>query len=399
MYQNIGKKAFKKDLTNTYKLLEALGNPHLLGKHIHIAGSNGKGSVSSMLASVLTEAGYKVGLYTSPHLVEYTERIRINGSEIDEAYVIGFVAEMQKHIEEIKPSFFELTVAMAFDYFGKKETDVNIIEVGLGGRLDSTNVLNPILSIITNISLEHTDMLGDRLSKIAFEKAGIIKQNIPVVIGEWTEETLAVFTERGKECNSKIYKANTLIPPSWVAACELKGSYQLKNLRTLCKSVEVLKSFDWAITDRNIIDGLSTITQNTGLKGRWQKVSNSPAIILDTAHNAAGFHDIVVQLDQEIFKHLHIVLGVVKEKDLTTVLAILPKEAKYYTCKPEIPRGMESALLNQKLKKAGYVAINAESAENALKIAEKAAYAEDLILVMGSNFVIADVLKVTKYGQ
>ncbi len=399
MYQNIGKEAFKKDLTNTYLLLESIGNPHLKGRHIHVAGSNGKGSVSSMTASVLKEAGYKVGLYTSPHLVDYTERIRVNGTEVEKDFVIQFVDRMESTIQRIKPSFFEVTVAMAFDYFATQKTDINIIEVGLGGRLDSTNVIQPMLSVITNISLEHTEFLGNTLAEIASEKAGIIKKNAPVVIGEWNNETLKVFKSKAALVKTNLVFASNKVQSHWLDACSLKGQYQIKNLNTLHSIINTLAIFNGTIDDSHIIAGLRNISENAGLMGRWHKISDAPETILDTAHNAAGIKNVLLQLKKINFKKLHVVLGVVKDKALDKWLGILPSKAIYYACKPMVVRGLDSSILHAALQNEGLDSRNALSAPEALKMAQNNASLDDLILVFGSNFIVADVLKATRYDQ
>ena len=399
MYQNIGKAAFKKDLTNTYMLLESLGNPHLKGTHIHVAGSNGKGSVSSMTASVLKEAGYKVGLYTSPHLMNYTERIRVNGTEVEKEFVVEFVNKMESAIQKIKPSFFEVTVAMAFDYFATQKTDINIIEVGLGGRLDSTNVIQPMLSVITNISMEHTDMLGNTLAEIAGEKAGIIKKDVPAVIGEWNNEILKVFKNKAAQVKTNLVFASNKVPNHWLEACSLKGQYQIKNLNTLHSILQTIAIFNMRINDSHISAGLRNISENAGLMGRWHKIADAPETILDTAHNAAGIKNVITQLKKINFSKLHIVLGVVEDKALDKWLGSLPSNALYYACKPMVVRGLSSDMLNAALQKEGLDSRDALSAPDALKMAQKNASPGDLILVFGSNFIVADVLRATRYDQ
>lgn len=399
MYQNIGKEAFKKDLTNTYLLLEILGNPHLKGRHIHVAGSNGKGSVSSMTASVLNEAGYKVGLYTSPHLMNYTERIRVNGAEVEKEFVVEFVNKMESAIQKIKPSFFEVTVAMAFYYFATQKTDINIIEVGLGGRLDSTNVIQPMLSVITNISMEHTDMLGTTLAEIAGEKAGIIKKNVPAVIGEWNNETLKVFKNKAAQVKTNLVFASNKVPNHWLEACSLKGQYQKKNLNTLHSILQEIAIFNICINDSHIRAGLQNISKNAGLMGRWHKIGDAPETILDTAHNAAGIKNVLMQVKKVKFNKLHIILGVVKDKALDKWLGLLPSAAMYYACKPMVVRGLSSDMLHAALQKEGLDSRDALSAPDALKMAQNNSSSDDLILVFGSNFIVADILKATKYDQ
>jgi dihydrofolate synthase/folylpolyglutamate synthase len=398
MYQNVGKVAFKKDLTNTKELLKFLNNPENKGKYIHVTGSNGKGSVSSILASVLSESGYKVGLYTSPHLLNYKERIRINGECVTEEFVIDFVEQVQTVIEEINPSFFELTVAMAFSYFAKEKTDINIIEVGMGGRLDSTNVILPELSIITNISLEHTDMLGESLAEIASEKAGIIKQNTPVVIGESLPETEQVFVAKCKEMNAKAVYASAA-PLKWIDLCELKGIYQTKNLATVQSAIALLQQMEWEIDPDSIRLGLKNIMRNTGLMGRWQCLGNNPLTYADTAHNEDGFKNLALQLNSKDYNHIFLVLGVVEGKSIAKMLSLLPSNITYHLCKPNVVRGMNVVNLAQQLDSLNLNCQVFNSPEEAYSNALNMADTNDLVLVTGSNFLVADILSFTKYGQ
>jgi len=391
MYQRQGKTAFKKDLTNILALLKELGNPENKIRTIHIAGTNGKGSTSHMIASVLQEQGYKVGLYTSPHLKDFTERIRINGKPIRKNCVINFVKKNQVFLEKQKLSFFEMTVGMAFNHFAKNKVDFAVIETGLGGRLDSTNVIKPLVSVITNIGLDHTQFLGDNLSDIAFEKAGIIKQNTPVVIGEKQKETTSVFKKIAKSCNAPIYFASDIVYQE--LKTDLKGVYQKKNIKTAKQTIEVLRNIkNVLISDESIINGFNHVVLNTNLMGRWQVIQDNPKIICDTAHNVAGLQEVLKQLLSEIFKQLHIVLGVVNDKDLKTILPLFPKEAIYYFCKPNIPRGLDEKKLKEKAIQFGLKGMTYLSVQSALNAAKQNAKAEDLVFVGGSTFVVAEVV-------
>ena len=366
MFHRIGKAAYKADLNNTIDILNLLDNPQKDFKSIHIAGTNGKGSTSHLLASVFMEAGYKTGLYTSPHLKDFRERIKINGEMIPENYVVSFVEHYKIDFEKIAPSFFEWTVGLAFDYFRNEKVDIAIIETGLGGRLDSTNLIQPLVSVITNIGFDHTDLLGDTLDKIAFEKAGIIKENTPVVIGETVEQTKNVFLSKAKQENSKIYFAeqdfdtlnfeqdfdsetallnmqvvNKKNNELFTIECPLAGIYQLKNFRTVLETFEVLKKLNITIDKKYIENGFKNVLQNTDLKGRWQQISKSPLVIADTAHNEHGINQIIVQLSKIQYQKLHLVLGFVKDKDAEKILKLFPSNANFYFAKPNIPRGME----------------------------------------------------------
>lgn len=385
MYQRQGKAAFKKDLTNIIAFSEELGNPHLQFKSIHVGGTNGKGSTSHMIASILQEAGYIVGLYTSPHLKSFTERIRINGNEIPEEYVVAFIEKHKDFLEQQGLSFFEMTVGLAFDYFANEKVDIAVIEVGLGGRLDSTNIITPEVSVITNIGWDHMDMLGDTLPKIAFEKAGIIKPSIPVVIGERQSEVEAVFIEKAKSCNSVITFASD---SKLYYQTDLLGSYQQKNAKTAAAAIQQLEVF--GIKEEHIINGLQKVVENTNLKGRWQILNNEPKVICDTAHNKEGLEMVMNQLMGESFDQLHIVLGVVADKNLETILPLFPNKARYYFCKPNVPRGLASTVLQETanqfhLKGDVYSSVN-EAYDAALKNASK----EDVIYIGGSTFVVAE---------
>ena len=391
MYQTQGASAYKEDLTNTILLSKHLSHPERDLKCIHVAGTNGKGSTSHLLASVLQEAGYKVGLYTSPHLKDYRERIKINGKEISEKFVCEFISKNKSFFEENQLSFFEMTVGLAFEYFKKEKTDINIIEVGMGGRLDSTNIINPLISVITNIGLDHTQFLGNTLEAIAFEKAGIIKNDTPIVIGEYTSETKNVFLNKAKETNSEIFFASDLIVETYPS--ELLGSYQIQNKKTVLQTIKVLQSQnEFKISEENIKNGFQKVIKNTGLQGRWQQLKENPKVICDTAHNSHGLKIVLNQIQNEKFEQLHIVLGVVNDKDLNEILPLFPKNAKYYFCKPNIPRGLNAEILQ---KKAADFQLNGKvynSISNAYQEALKSSTKKDFIYIGGSTFVVAEVL-------
>jgi dihydrofolate synthase/folylpolyglutamate synthase len=389
MYQRQGKSAYKADLNNTFILANHLNNPEHKIKTIHVAGTNGKGSTSHMLASVLQEAGYKVGLFTSPHLKDFRERIKINGKVISKAFVNGFIKRNKAFLESQSLSFFEMTSGMAFDYFAKQKVDIAIIEVGLGGRLDSTNIITPEVSVITNIGLDHTQFLGATLKQIAFEKAGIIKLDIPVVIGETQKETTAVFKDVAKKHHSEIYFADALIIDLYPS--DLKGNYQQKNIKTVLQTIEVLK-LSFSITKNHVKQGLLKVVKNTGLQGRWQVLQEQPKIICDTAHNKEGLTYVVNQLEEELFNHLHIVFGVVNDKDLSSILDIMPKKASYYFCKPDVPRGMDTDLLQKEFISVGFHGTSYISVNEALIAAKNNASDSDLIYVGGSTFVVAEII-------
>ena len=389
MYQRQGKSAYKADLKNTLLLADHLKNPEHQIKTIHVAGTNGKGSTSHMLASVLQEAGYKIGLFTSPHLKDFRERIKINGVEISKAFVIGFIKRNKTFLESQSLSFFEMTSGMAFDYFAKQKVDIAIIEVGLGGRLDSTNIITPEVSVITNIGLDHTQFLGNTLKAIAFEKAGIIKPHVPVVIGETQDETTLVFNDVAKENQSDIFFADTLI--NEIFPSDLKGLYQQKNIKTVLQTINILKK-PFSINEKHIKNGLLHVVKNTGLQGRWQILQQQPKIICDTAHNREGLSYVVKQIEQESFNQLHIVFGVVNDKDLDSILDILPKHAKYYFCKPDVPRGMNVDVLKNVFINFGFKGKSYSSVYEALKNAKQEATDNDLIYVGGSTFVVAEII-------
>ena len=390
MFQRIGKDAFKKDLSNTLKLAGHLEHPENKFKTIHVAGTNGKGSVSHMLASVFQAAGYKTGLYTSPHLKDFRERIRINGVVIPRKKVVHFIEENQSFLSYNSLSFFEMTVGMAFDFFAKEKVDIAIIEVGMGGRLDSTNIIKPELSVITNIGLDHTAYLGDNLTQIAGEKAGIIKQGIPVVIGEKQKETTPVFEEASKRMKAELFYAQDFKFPKYYT--DLKGEYQKKNLRTVLTSLKVLRENGWNIPEEAIMNGLSNVKLHTGLQGRWDVIREKPKVICDTAHNAEGLKLVMKQLAGEKYQHLHMVLGVVNDKDLTKVFPLLPKEANFYFAKPNVLRGLDAEVLQREAAKFGFEGQVFSSVHEAFLAAEEVALDEDLIFVGGSNFTVAEVL-------
>lgn len=390
MYQNKGKTAFRKDLTNTLKLSQHLGRPHTKFKSIHVAGTNGKGSTSHMLASILQEAGYKVGLYTSPHLRDFRERIRVNGKVVSKQFVIGFIKRNKSFFEANNLSFFEMTVGMAFDYFAKQKVDIAVVEVGLGGRLDSTNIITPELSVITNIGFDHVQFLGDTLEKIAAEKAGVIKDNIPVVIGETQPETQPVFKEKAKLTNSDIYFADQLVEN--VLESDLKGAYQKHNIKSVIQSVKVLRKSGYQISDKALKKGLLKVIQNTGLQGRWQILGERPKIICDTAHNKEGLSFVLQQLQLETYGKLHIVFGVVKDKDIDSILSLFPKNASYYFCKPNVPRGLDTDVLQSVFNENGLKGKAYKSVEEAMTMAIAEANTEDLIYVGGSTFVVAEII-------
>lgn len=389
MYQMQGASAYKKDLSNTILLMNHLHNPEAKFKSIHVAGTNGKGSTSSMIASILQEAGYKVGLYTSPHLKDFRERIRINGDKISEDFVFDFIADNKSFFEANQLSFFEMTVGLAFDFFAKKQVDVAIIEVGMGGRLDSTNVITPLLSVITNIGFDHTDFLGNTLSKIAFEKAGIIKSNIPVVIGEYEEETQSVFLDKAKIEDAPIYFAQD--NPEVTYECVLLGDYQRKNLKTVLQAIDILKS-EFNIEENQIKLGLKNVIQNTGLLGRWQILNTQPFTVCDTAHNSQGLKIVLDQIQKHTFEALHVVLGVVNDKDLDSILPLFPKNAKYYFCKPNVPRGLDADKLGEKANDFGLIGKVYDSVSEAYMNAKLLAQNTDFIYIGGSTFVVAEIV-------
>jgi dihydrofolate synthase / folylpolyglutamate synthase len=391
MYQLQGASAYKKDLGNTQLLMNYLGNPQEKTKCIHVAGTNGKGSTSHLLASVLQEAGYKVGLYTSPHLKDFRERIKTNGAEISETFVCEFIAKNKTFFEENDMSFFEMTVGLAFGYFEKEKVDIAIIEVGLGGRLDATNIITPLISVITNIGMDHVQFLGDTLEKIAFEKAGIIKPNIPVVIGEYIPETLPVFLAKAKECKSEIYFASDLIKEPYPSM--LLGDYQVHNIKTVMQTIGVLQSQkEFVVSEQNLREGLMQVLKNTGLQGRWQQLAEQPLVICDTAHNKHGLEIVLKQIQKQEFDQLHFVFGVVNDKDLESILGLFPKNAIYYFCKPNIPRGLGAQLLQEKSQSYGLMGNAYSSVTEAYQEAKQNARETDFVFIGGSTFVVAEIL-------
>lgn len=390
MYQRQGNTAFKKDLTNSLALSKHLNFPEKKFKAIHVAGTNGKGSTSHMLASVLQEAGYKVGLYTSPHLKDFRERIKINGEVIRKIDVINFIKKNSEFLATHQLSFFEMTVGLAFDCFAKQKVDIAIIEVGLGGRLDSTNIITPEVSVITNIGLDHTQFLGETLPEIAFEKAGIIKPNIPVVIGEFQETVFSVFEKIALEKKAPLFLASKKYNFNYQS--DLKGNYQQHNIKTVVKTIEVLKENGFNISEQNIQQGLLNVKNNTGLLGRWQLLNESPKVICDTGHNKEGLTYVLNHLQQEKFEKLHFVFGVVNDKDLKSILHMFPKNATYYFCKPDIPRGLDAAELQQKCIPFNLKGTVYSSVQEAYKKALNTAQKNDLIFIGGSTFVVAEVV-------
>ena len=420
LFSRIGPAAIKADLHNTIAICDFLGNPQNKFKTIHIAGTNGKGSTSHMLASILQEAGYKTGLYTSPHLYDFRERIKVNGIMCSETFVTSFTNKMKPFIEKVEPSFFEITVGMAFEYFADENVDIAIIETGLGGRLDSTNIINPILSIISNIGMDHMALLGNTLPEIAYEKAGIIKQATPVVISEIIPETKNIFEQKANSLNAPIYYAEDyiqfksfqnnwqtslfefnqplihlldapLFPKSFTVECDLPGKYQYKNLKGVLVAMQILATMGWQLSASKILKGLLHVGKNTGLMGRWECIQTTPRIILDVAHNEHGIKALLEQLESLHYAQLHIITGMVKDKDVNAVLNLLPKKAKYYFTQSHIPRALP---VSELAAKGNAFDLNGGQFENvniALQSANKNATANDLILVIGSVFLVAEV--------
>ncbi|GGE94973.1 dihydrofolate synthase / folylpolyglutamate synthase [Chishuiella changwenlii] len=390
MFQRVGASAMKADLTNITALCEYLGNPQKKFKSIHVAGTNGKGSTSHMLASIFQEAGYKTGLTTSPHLKDFRERIRVNGIMAEESFVIDFVEKHEEKIINQKASFFEIAIAMAFEYFAQQEVDIAIIETGLGGRLDSTNIILPELAVITNIGLDHTQFLGDTLDKIAFEKAGIIKPDTPVIIGETTSETKPVFTEVAKNRNAEIIFVEDKFFQDLPS--DLKGTYQIKNKRTVLSAIEQMQKKGWEISDNNIKAGLLNVIKNTNLRGRWDVLGHDPLIIADTAHNPHGLVEVAKQLNEQSYNQLHLVLGFVNDKDVTSILNFFPKKATYYFCEPDVPRKYSIdelyKIIPEEIKDKHFF----DSVYKALNAAKSNAKIHDLIYIGGSTFVVAEVV-------
>lgn len=413
MYSRIGAAAYRNDLDNTWQLSDFVGNPERRFRSVHVAGTNGKGSTSHMLAAIFQQAGYKTGLYTSPHLKDFRERIRINGEFITETAVVDFVERTRTLTETIDPSFFELTVVMAFDYFAQQQVDIAIIEVGLGGRLDSTNIITPELSVITNISYDHMNILGDTLAKIAFEKAGIIKPGIPVVIGETNPETAPIFEQRAHEEQAPIrfadqqhyisdwkYQRHHLIAEvatSPIAndkqfyTLDLAGIYQTKNLLTVLEAIHTLKNKGWIIEQQHILQALKQVKKLTGLHGRWEIIHEHPDIALDVAHNEDGIRQLLRQIELTDHEELHIVLGMVRDKDISNVLPLLPVQAHYYFTRAQIPRALPENELAAQAAAAGLKGSAYPTVPEALEAAKSHARPKDLVVVCGSVFVVAEV--------
>ena len=414
MFHRVGAAAYKPNLDNTHALTNALGNPERNLKCIHVAGTNGKGSTSHMLSSIFQEAGYKVGLYTSPHLKDFRERIKINGEMVTKEWLVNYVQKNKKLYDEIHPSFFEMSTIMAFSYFAEMKTDINIIEVGLGGRLDSTNIISSEISIITNIGWDHMNLLGDTLEKIAAEKGGIIKNETPVVISESQKETTIIFTKLALEKNSRIYFAdgqfkidlidNDLLNDQMQFSvyknnqlylsnvfCDLTGEYQFKNILGVLQAIDLLRN-EYQLTAEHIRKGLSSVKKNTGLQGRWQILSKSPLTICDTGHNEQGFAEVLSMIKKLSFSKLHFVLGVVDDKDLSKILLMLPKEATYYFCKADIPRGLSAEVLKNKTAEFQLIGEPYENVTIALQSAQKNAGKSDLVFIGGSTFTVAEII-------
>jgi dihydrofolate synthase/folylpolyglutamate synthase len=422
MFSKVGDAAIKKDLTNTLKLCSYLGNPHQQFRSVHVAGTNGKGSTSHMLAAVLQRSGQRTGLYTSPHLLDFRERIRINGSMVSQQFVVDFVARHREYIEQLKPSFFEVTVAMAFQHFAEEGVDLAVIETGLGGRLDSTNVISPLLSVITNISADHTHMLGDTLEAIAGEKAGIIKPGVPVVISEKEFPAAEVFMEKARSCNSPILfasdhwkvepmertndrlavKALRLEVSDDLAegssgeplsiSLDLPGTYQIKNLKGVLNAVDVLRDEGFTISDEALVAALAEVKSITGLRARWQTLSHEPLVICDTGHNEAGWQAVLDNLKQTTFNQLHMVVGVMKDKDIKKLLEILPKNAIYYFCNAAFDRALPAGELVEKARAHGLNGTSYPDVITAARDAWTKAGKQDCIFIGGSTFIVSEAL-------
>jgi len=420
MFTRVGASAYKADLNNTVALCELLDDPQNKFKSVHIAGTNGKGSTSHMLAAVLQTAGYKTGLYTSPHLKDFRERIRINGQMIPEQEVVDFVARHRDDLEKIDPSFFEMTVGLAFDLFAREKVDIAIIEVGLGGRLDSTNIITPLLSVITNIGWDHMNMLGDTLQLIAAEKAGIIKRDIPIIIGEHQPEVVDIFSRKAQQENAnisfaselwnvepqthkdldhlelKVQKNNSQLIPIAIGTynlqLDLPGTYQLKNVKTVLSAVEELRKQGFNITDEHIQTALRNVKALTGLHGRWEVLNRNPLTICDTGHNPEGIKEVLKNIAAVPYEQLHFVIGMVNDKDISKILVMLPENAVYYFCKPDIPRGLEADSLKQQAESVGLQGKAYSNVRSALQDAQNNAQKDDLVFVGGSTFVVAEAV-------
>ena len=409
VFERVGASAYKEGLSNTIALDDHLGNPHRRYKTIHVAGTNGKGSTSHTLAAILQKAGYRVGLYTSPHLVDFRERIRVNGVAVSEEYVVDFVKDNREFFEPLHPSFFELTTAMAFKYFAEQKVDIAVIEVGLGGRLDCTNIITPELSIITNISLDHTQFLGHTLSAIAKEKAGIIKENTPVIVGEYTSETKEVFLSKAIECNAAITfaqdsqvinEAERTEDGHWLYQTdemkdlygELGGMCQTKNTNTILNAVKELIRIGYNITEDNIRAGFAHVCETTGLMGRWQKLEERPKVICDTGHNIGGMQYIAEQLATMHYDKLHIIIGMVNDKDINGVISLLPPDATYYFTQASVKRALPAEEVMKIGNSHGLHGAAYPSVKDALEAAKRNASENDLIFVGGSTFIVSDLI-------
>lgn len=414
MYQRTGKAAYKANLDNTIALDTVLGHPHLRFKSIHVAGTNGKGSVSHMLASIFREAGYTTGLYTSPHMVDFRERIRVNGEMIGEAQVVGFVGRIKDEIDRIQPSFFEMTVAMAFDHFAREKVDIAIIETGMGGRLDSTNIITPVVSLITNISMDHAEFLGDTEVLIAREKGGIIKEGVPVIVGKNSDEVRDVFTEMAREKGSGIIFSDRIrnflfqtftasqtshfhfknheTGESEIILTDLTGTYQSENINVVLTTIGLLREAGWDLSEDAVVNGFAHVKRNTALRGRWEILGANPRIIADTAHNESGVRAVMTQLKQVPFKRLHIVWGMVGDKPVDAIIQHLPQEAVYYFTQPSIPRALPVEGLVQRAGAAGLKGESYPTVAEAFAAAGKAAGQDDTIYIGGSTFVVGDLL-------
>jgi dihydrofolate synthase/folylpolyglutamate synthase len=417
MFTRVGSSAYKEDLTNTIELCKQLNDPQDKFKSIHIGGTNGKGSTSHMLAAVLQIAGYKTGLYTSPHLSDFRERVRINGAMISEQQVVDFVDQHQKDFEAISPSFFEMTVGLAFDIFAKEKVDIAVIEVGLGGRLDSTNIITPLLSVITNIGWDHMNILGDTLQLIAGEKAGIIKHRVPIIIGEYQPEIANIFLQKAAkeeadisfasdewEVNSKVKNqkstaeildleiSNNSKSINYNLQLDLTGSYQLKNIKTVLSAVNELRKQGFIITDEHLQTALRQVKTLTGLHGRWEVLSTDPLTICDTGHNPEGIKEVLKNIAATPYQQLHFVIGMVNDKDISKILSMLPTDATYYFCRPDIPRGLEAETLQQQAERFGLQGDTYPDVKSAYQSAQKKAENDDLVFVGGSTFVVAEVV-------
>jgi dihydrofolate synthase/folylpolyglutamate synthase len=410
MFSRVGSAAIKKDLTNTLLICQHLDNPQTKFKSIHVAGTNGKGSVSHMLAAIFQTAGYKTGLYTSPHLYDFRERIKLNGAMVPEDFVITFVEKVKPLIESIEPSFFEITVAMAFEFFAEEKIDIAIIETGLGGRLDST-IITPELAVITNIGYDHMNILGNSLKEIAAEKAGIIKQNIPVVIGEYLKETKPVFDEKAKEKNAPVYYAQHYLTDilhsltrdhlqiiyermdrlAVKVKTDLQGIYQVDNVRTVLTALQMLNKNNWEISPNDISNGLKNVKALTGLHGRWEVIQTTPTVVLEVAHNENGIKQMLKHIDQLSYHNLHIILGMVKDKEINNILGLLPKNVGYYFTEAHIPRALDGQQLQTEAKRFGLEGKFFDDVNTALKDALSKASPDDLIIICGSIFLVAEV--------